>query len=101
MNHFSCDMCKKQTFVNPPTELVFSKDKDGNNVPVLIILKTMDFNTGEMVETQVQRQVDLKPRAHIIRLTAGQQMIQKDFCSACLQEVMPEIKGLWDRLEEV
>jgi len=101
MNHFSCDICKKKTFVNPPTEPVFTKDADGNNIPVLVTLKSMDFNTGEMVETQVQKQVDLQPRAHIIRLTAGQQMIQKDFCSACLQKVMPEIKVLWDRLEEI
>jgi hypothetical protein len=99
-NIFQCDKCKKQTFVNPPTEPVFSIDAEGNKIPVMITLKSMDFATGKMIETQVQKQVDLQPRAHIIRLVAGQQLIQKDFCSACLQHVMPEIKSLWDRLED-
>jgi hypothetical protein len=101
MNVFQCDICKKQTYVSPQTKPAFEKDADGNDVPVMIAMKSMDFATGKVVETQVQKQIDLQPRAHIIRLVAGQQIIQKDFCSSCLPKVMPEIKGLWDRLEEI
>jgi hypothetical protein len=99
-NIFQCDKCKKQTFISPPTEAVYSIGEDGIKIPVMVTLKSMDFATGKMIETQVQKVVDLQPRAHIIRLVAGQQLIQKDFCSACLQDVMPEIKSLWDRLED-
>jgi len=98
MNHFKCDICSKETYVSPPTEPVFEMI-DGKKVPVMVALKNMDFSTGEVTTVQVQKQKDLKARAHIIRLVAGQQMIQKDFCDWCLKKVMPQIEALWNKLE--
>ena len=101
---WKCDVCGKDTHVNPPVVQVFETQKIGDKVfDVLKMqkLQTMNFVTGEMEEQNVPVVKDLKPRAHIVKLNAGQQIVQRDFCDECLQSIMPELKALWDKLAAV
>ena len=90
MIQFKCDNCRKETYVNPPTDVVLGGVNE---------YETQDFNTGAMRKVSAPEVIDLKPRAYIIKLNAGQQVIQKDFCKECLEKVMPEVQALWDKLK--
>ena len=105
MNCFHCDVCGKATFINPPARPVFEDKKVGEKVikaPKMQTLRSINFSTGEMVDQAVPVMEDLKPRAHLIKLNAGQQSIMRDFCEECLDKhVMPEVRALWDKLEKI
>jgi protein-arginine kinase activator protein McsA len=93
MNKFVCDVCGKDTNLNPKVEIVPGETE---------VIKTQDYRTGEVVEQKAQKLKDLELRCHIVRLSAGQfQAIQKDFCTECIEQVMPEIKSLWNKLESI
>ena len=101
MHAFNCDICGKQTHINPPTEPIFEIGEGGKKRQVLVELKSMDFNSGKVVSQMVPKLKDLKPRAHLIKLNAGIQSVQRDFCDGCLEQVMPEVKALWEKLERI
>ena len=111
MNQWRCDVCGKETFLNPLTEPIMeskeieievdgAKLKKTIEVQKTIKMRTMDYSRGVIVESEVGAVKDLAPRAHIIRLTAGQQSIQHDFCQDCLDK-LPEIKKFWDFMESI
>ena len=97
MNIFKCDVCGKETRIAPKFEKVF--DKDGK--PKLTTIKSMNFATGEVVEQTVQETRDLEDRCYIVKLNAGPQVIQKDFCEEHYKEMLPHINQLWKALEEI
>ncbi len=74
-------------------------DKDGKQV--YAAMKVQDPFSGEVKEVPVPKVEDLHPRTHIIRVTAGQEVIQKDFCKDCLEKIRPELQALWDKLEGI
>ena len=107
MNIFKCDMCGKETKINPKTEPIYEldekgepkKDKKGDPIPVMTVVESMNFSSGKMIKQQVPKVKDLEPRAHIIKINAGTQAIMRDVCSDCLPKIMPEIQALWDKLK--
>lgn len=105
MNVFKCDLCGKETYVNPPFEHVFEeKEIDGVKVksPVTVKMKRQDMSTGVMTEVDVPKINDLKPRAIIVRLYSGSESIFKDFCVDCYNtSIKPEVVKLWNTLESV
>lgn len=117
-----CDNCGEPTLVNPPTEPIFEEKEIVEKVPTTVMkdgkkevvweekktvhkipkvgkAKRQDPFTGEVEEIDVPEVRDLKPRAYLINLSVGQEIIQKDFCKKCLDEVLPEIQALWNKLE--
>lgn len=127
---FNCDLCGEITYINPPVELLFDEEitemdvpfvkstkigSDGkpinkigfekkivkNKVPKMTTMKRQNPINMEMEEIPIQDQIDLKPRAYIVRLFVGQEGIQKDFCKLCLDTIMPEIKALMNKLEKI
>lgn len=105
MNYFKCDNCGTDTMVNPPTRPIFDEleNEDGEIIkkPRIAMMQRQDPSTGDMIEVPVQVLEDLKPRAFIIQLRVGWETIQKDFCKTCLDELKPEIRKLWERLESI
>lgn len=125
MNTFKCDKCEKETFLYPPTELVweeikievpvpyteeievegkvekvvkFKTEYQTQKTPKLITTKRLNPFTHKYEEFQTQEVKDLKPRAYLVRLSIGDEVIQKDFCVDCLSEVKQELKQVWDKL---
>lgn len=115
---WKCDICGKDTFVNPPTEPQFEermvkvavKGKDGETyevevpqtLPKMAKMKRQHLHTGEIEDVDVQEILDLAPRTYIINLTVGPEAVQRDFCKECLKEhVMPEVQALWDKLAAI
>lgn len=96
-----CDICSKPTYVNPPFEYLFITDKDGNKIPKMSKMKQQNPYTGEIETVKIQDMKDLRPRAYIVRLSVGKEIIQKDFCKEHLDNVLPEIKALWNKLEKI
>lgn len=90
MVKWTCDMCGKETRVNPPCE----------QTGELIDFEYMDPFTNEITSKKVNKVKDLLPRTHIVKLNAGQQIIQRDFCGECV-DTIPEIKALWDVLKAI
>lgn len=91
MNQFICDSCGKTTSLRPKIELIY-EEKDGKKIPKLKkVLKN-----GEEILTQEYR--DLEERAYLVRLSCGDEWIQKDFCKECLDKILPVIQQLWDIL---
>lgn len=99
-NVFKCDVCGKETKVAPKFEKVF-EEIEGKQVPKMTTIKTMNFATGETVEQVVQETRDLEERCYIVKLNAGPQVIQRDFCEEHYKEILPHINQLWKALEEV
>lgn len=94
---WKCDICKKDTFINPPSEQV--KDKDGK--VKMSYTKVQDDN-GNIKKVPVPEIKDLKPRTYIIRLTVGSETIQKDVCKVCLDNhLKSDLKTLWAKLENI
>jgi len=108
-----CDICGKQTFINPPVEFLTeekefkTKDEKGKTkkikqtVPKMATMKRQNSQTGKIEDVPIQDMKDLKPRTYIVRLEIGRELIQKDFCKECLGKVLPEIKQLWNKLESI
>jgi len=115
MNKWHCDICCKETFLNPPTEPQFDEvpveidepvlDAKGNvtedpdnpgkavlrkktiiqKTPRMGIMKQQDVFTGKVVDVPVQVQKDLALRAIIVKIKVGYDSIQRDFCPTCLE----------------
>lgn len=100
-NVFKCDICGKETKVAPKVEKAWVEDEDGKKVPKLTTIKTMNFATGEVVEQVVQETRDLEDRCYIVKLNAGPQVIQKDFCEEHYKEILPHVNQLWKALEAI
>ena len=101
---WKCDVCGKDTWVNPPTETIFEEievDKKKVKVPKKITAKTQDPFTGEIKDIPIHAQRDLKPRAYMVKLSIGGESVQRDFCKECLEHFKPELNGLFDRLAKV
>ena len=95
---WKCDICKKETHINPPTKVVV----DENGVPETAFTRTQDPVTGDIKKVQVPKLEDLKPRTYIIRLGVGQENITKDVCKVCLDnKLLPLIQPLWDKLANI
>lgn len=89
MNLFKCDVCGKETYINP--KIVPKLGEDGKQ----IIQKTVE--NGVLKQTPLFE--DSQPRAYIVRLSVGMtDVIQKDFCEEHLQDVMPELTALREKL---
>jgi len=122
MNNWHCDICKKETFVNPDLEPLFEEKefdvptpiavgkgkieiqnkKVVQKVPKMTTMKQQNIKTGKIELIPVQAHKELQERTFIIALRAGQEKIQRDFCRDCLEKhVMPKIKELWDVLENI
>ncbi|GEM_PF-3420888 len=130
--YWICDICGKQTLVNPPTEQVveevtreiqvpstvekevveagqkrmkktveFQTQTVTEKIPKMAKMKRQDPFTGEVQDVDVPELKDLKPRAYLVNLNVGHEMIQKDFCKECLEKVMPEVQALWDKLASI
>ncbi len=120
MQKWNCDLCGKDTFINPPTQTVMEEREFEVEVPQLDdkgkpttkkviqtakIPKTtkalrQNHETGNIEEYDVPLTKDLKPRAYIIQLHCGYENVTRDFCKKCLKKV-PEIKALWDALAKI
>lgn len=97
MNIFKCDVCGKEIKVNPKVVAVLKED----GTPEYTTVKSMNFATGEMVERTLPKTKDLEDRCYIVKLNAGPQTIQRDFCEEHYKEILPKINELWKALEKV
>lgn len=97
---WKCDLCGKETHVNPPTKPMYD-EVDGKKVPKTAILKQQDAHTGKMNDIKIHLHEDLKPRAFITKISIGQESIQKDFCKECLDKVLPNLKKAFNTLVNI
>jgi hypothetical protein len=93
-----CDMCGKHTHVTPPTELVFEDEE--KTKPKITHLRRQDAH-GKMTKIPVQVQKDLGERTKIVRLTVGDETIQTDLCTKCVEHLRPEFDALWLKMESL
>ena len=136
-NVFKCDVCGKETHLNPPTEPIMEEveieveetfveeypvevKENGKTVKVMkkrpatrkvkktvkkqktVKVKSMDFNTGQIVEREVGATRDLKPRCYIVKLNAGPvQTIQRDFCEEHYKDFVKHVNALWGAMEKI
>jgi hypothetical protein len=127
---FKCDSCGKDTMLHPPTKPVYKEvrttqmvpvqkgglpDQNGNITPLIgleerevvtqipetIKVKRQNPLTGQMEDMEVPALEDLFERAYIVRLTVGQEEVQRDFCKPCLQAHMAKVRSLFDALSAV
>jgi hypothetical protein len=110
-----CDNCGNDGHVNPPTAPVFietevivgdgktagSGTKVKQKVPKMNITKRQDPATGEIKDIPVQEIKDLDTRIHIVRVSVGQETIQKDLCSKCLEIFKEDLKLVWNKLNGI
>lgn len=92
---WACDVCGKETNLNPPVRPVLQK----NGAPETEEIESMNFLTGKMEKKTVAKMEDLELRCHIVKVNAGQsQVVQRDFCTDCLKTIEPELNALWRKL---
>ena len=116
---YKCDICGKDTDINPVSKPVFVKRKmkittdgykavkDGEkfdaeiDVPKMSITKRQNIKTGVVEDVPIQETEDSTDRAFIVQLNVGQEMVSRDFCKGCLENsILPLLKPLWDKLAE-
>jgi hypothetical protein len=89
-----CDQSGIEVFMAPP--YVIKTDKDGK--PVTKKIKTMNAE-GELVVSEVAHVIYSKPKAYIIRLSVGDEVIQRVLCEDELNKVKAKLKDAWNVLE--
>jgi len=94
---FHCDICGKETLVNPPTE----NDLDSDGKPIIAEIRQQNSFTGKIEKIKYIKQKDLYPRAIIVKLSVGRESIQKDFCEECVKKVLPEAEALFEKLANI
>lgn len=123
---WNCDVCGKETNVNPQTKPVMEdkpiqvpevdpttgqpvQDDDGKvkmktvmqKVQKRTTVKVQDMITGKVTNQEIGLFEDVTPRAYIVRLGVGQEVVQRDVCKTCLDTLMPLIRPMWDKLEKM
>jgi len=99
---WKCDLCGKETWVNPPSRPIFEEnEKKGIRVQKKTKIKVQNIYSGKMEEVEVGAVEDLKPRTYIVKLSVGSSSIQKDFCFDCLQSLKLEIDQLFKKLDSI
>lgn len=118
---FNCDICGKETFINPPTEQVFveqefeydvpdqenpsklKKEKKLVKVPEMTVMRMQHPNDpNQVLEQKIPKLKDLKPRMWRVQLRVGQESVDRDFCKECLdKEFKSDLACLRDKLESI
>lgn len=91
-----CDKCGKPTHVAPPTEIVY-EDKEKTK-PKMTHMRQQDAH-GKVHLHPVPVQKDLAERTKMVRLTVGDETIQRDLCNHCLSHLRAEFDALWAKME--
>lgn len=89
-----CDVSGKEVFMAPPYDVVV--DKDGK--PIQVKIKTQD-SAGNTVEVLQPKLIYKQPKAYMIRLSVGDETIQKVLCEEELDKIKQKLKETWDLLE--
>lgn len=74
---------------------------DASGKQLLTTMKQQNHVTGRVEPITVPLVEDLEPRAYIVRLTVGQEVVQRDLCWDCLKTVQHLIRPLWSELEKM
>ena len=93
---WKCDVCGKDTVVNPQTEQVEEervvevtvsgqKVKASQRVPVTTTTRRQDPVTGRVAKITVPKLNDLQPRTVIVQVKAGPENFQRDLCRECYE----------------
>lgn len=101
MNKHYCDMCGKETFINPPFEKVFHED---TNLPVYDTIDQFDMATGKVFSKKVHKLKLLKPRTLFIRVHVGSEYVIRDICDECYttnKDLQNHCKNLYDFLKNI
>lgn len=113
-----CDICGKETFINPPTEPVITEVEQEYTtyedskavirtrkiqVPEMTVMKVNDpHGSGKLIDHPIPKTRDLKPRMWRVQLRVGQECIDRDFCKECLDEYFKgDLSNLRNRLEQI
>lgn len=91
-----CDVSGVEVFMAPPYDVVL--DKDGK--PVQVPVKAQD-SSGDTVTILQPKVVYQKPKAYLVRLAVGDEVIQKVFCEEELNKIKDKLKDAWDTLEKI
>jgi hypothetical protein len=98
---FECDGCKSKGSVSPKSEQLFTKQEGSDKaVPVMEEIVTQDAN-GNIVKKLIPKMRDLETRIHIVRLSFGVQVVQRDLCGICLPKIKAEAAALFNKLAQV
>ena len=73
-------------------------DKDGK--PVQVPIKTQD-SAGHQTVIMQPKIIYHKPKAYIIKLTVGDESIQKVLCEDEVAKIRQKLKEAWDILEGI
>lgn len=113
-----CDICGKETFINPPSETVMVEvekevpsfvggkwvnEKRTIKVPEMTTMKVIDpHGSGKLIDHEIPKTKDLKPRMWRVQLRVGQESIDRDFCKDCLDKhLKSDLAKLRDLLEGI
>lgn len=91
-----CDASKKEVFMAPTYDVV----KDDKGVPVMVPVKTQD-SAGDTVTVMQPKVSYHKPKAYMIRLSVGDETIQKVLCEEELNKIKHKLKEAWNILEGI
>jgi hypothetical protein len=91
-----CDVSGKEVFMAPPYEVELNPDGTPQKVHVKI------QNADGSVATIEQAKVKYKQeKAYLIRLSVGDESIQRVLCEAEMTKIKDKLKEAWDILEKL
>lgn len=91
-----CDVTGKEVFLSPPYEV--EKDKEGK--PVHVPLKVQDHE-GNINIQHAPKLKYLKEKGYLVRLSIGDENIQRTLCAEELDKIKIQLKHVWDLLEKM
>jgi ribonucleotide reductase alpha subunit len=104
MNIFKCDICNRETFINPQCQVVKKRQTINGKeieIPEYVKMKNQNRSTGKMEEIDVPKIEDLQERTYIVSLRLGQEVVQRDFCKTCFDSLKEHFFNLWNKLENM
>jgi hypothetical protein len=95
--NWKCDLCGKETFVNPPYK--FKVDDAGN--PIQTTTRQQNVYTGDVDSIAAYDLEYLQPKTYIVRLDMGGETIQKDFCEEHFLQIKHHLEALYGVLQNI
>lgn len=77
------------------------KEKRTVRSPKMATMKRQNIHSGVIEDIPIHETRDLSPRTYIVRLTIGNETVQRDFCRDCLSDLMPGLKTMWTQLSAI
>lgn len=96
---FKCDVCGVDGVVHHSAEMVKPRKKDDKVIYKKI--RVQNSVSGVVSQADVPDYEYLFPKINLVRLSIGDETLQREICNDCLPRFRVRLEGVWTMLDEI